>query len=408
MAMRDFFRRVLVPVRQRPTSSDLNAMQVRLESGLRALSAMSLGSHIYSAPGVLAWQAALPPNGFYGAGFFVAAAGGMNLIVAPGVGSAVLGPASASNIDSDSGADWTQDSLLGAPLVLSSGQTLVAPAPPIAGHSRIDIIEVRPDYLATDPQTVGIFNTATEVFDPTVRNKSLDWDLLGRTGTVNAPNPSTAPISYVVGQDFAGGIAGATEPTTTSGYIKIGRINMDGAIGSVTQNLIADMRPLVTAGGVMHCAGRVAIPGTVAGLGSEDFETVELPPGYVCKIAYPNATPPSAGESYLALIYIIGGDPTPRTANVIAGANNRGILSLTDVAGARIVTEAQRAQIKQLNAADIAILDGSDPLYTVLNGTHSFAIGQPAILAVAQVRHPAGSALSATEVFNFHYMLSQG
>lgn len=408
MAMRDFFRRVLLPVRQRPISSDLNALQTRVESTLRSIMAMATGVAIESAP-TTSVGAALAATGFYSTGFRVAEAAGFTIVVSPGVGCSTSGPTSATTIDGDLGADWTQDPFIGAPLVLSNYQPFVVPAAPAVGHSRIDIIEVRADYLATDPQTVGIFNAITEVFDPTVRNKSLDWDLFGRTGNVNAPNPSTAPISYVTGVDFAGGIAGATEPATTSGYIKIGRINLDGAVAAITQALIADTRPIVFPGGMVHVGGDITVPGVVGGIGSEAVNIAELPPGVVAKVGFFNNVAPSAGESYTAHIYLIGGNLTPKTPNIVAGTDIRGVISLTSRSPVpRIGAVVALPMADVMVATDVARLSGSDANFTVMNGAYTYALGQPFVMFQVKILHPTGAALSAAESFQFTATISEG
>lgn len=408
MGLYDFFSRVLVPVRQRPSSTDLNRLQTYLEQNFRWILA-GLSSPAWSGDPATTvdFQARgeYAPVGFYRGGFYVTpGTGPLDVRVNAGAGCALSGPADATDIDSASGADWLQSSAFGAPLVLSAFQNFTCPAAPAVGSSRIDIIEVRADYLAGSPATVGILNTATRVFDPTVKNKKLGWDLAGRTGTVNAPAASTAPISYVRGVTVVGALSAATEPAATSGYIKIGRINFEGAVAAITQDLIADLRPKVYAGGMIQAGGRIIIPGTAAGLGTSNVTTLELPQGLTAKLTFNNTTPPAAGSSYTCSIYLIGGDIRPKTLM----SSVRGSVSVTPLgAGAPRTVDIVQSGTGVLSASDVDVLDGTDVNYTT-SDPESFAVGQPYYQFQFRVQHPAGSALSASEAVTFQVLLGQG
>ena len=410
MGFGDFFRRVLIPVRQRPSSADLNAMQWRADVNDLANAGVMYGQNVFSAPGALSPESAVGARGFSGGGFYVAVDAAnppFGVYVQSGLGYNYFGPANATNIDSNQGADWELNARWAVPLALSQNQSFTVPPPPAVGNSRIDIIEVRADYLANDPQTVGIFNTGTEVFNPTVLNKSLTWDLYGRTGTVNAPNPSTACISYVVGQTVAGGIAGATEPSVTPGYLQVARINLDasgGAIAVLTDGMLADKRIPLWPMSNLHIAGTATIPGVVGGLGSEAFPSVELPMGVLVKMVYANNAPPAAGVSYVAKFYVIGGDLRPRTT-----PGSRGVVTAnsTDTANPRCL-QVYDAACTTLGVGDVAILDGTDTNYTVVNGVQSFAVGQPVATFSLVVLEPTGAALNNAEEFQFSYVLNMG
>ena len=402
MTVGQFFKRVLVPVRQRPISEDLNRLQNQILEAVRGLGSASFATSFYpltsAAPGNR--SVANNPHGFVGLSFYVTpnpAATPFGLLIYPGIGLNKNSPAAAASIDATNGTDYDANSW--APLCLSTFETgLTVPAPPLVGNSRIDIIEVRSDYLATDPQTVGIFNTATEVFDPATRNKTLDWDLLGRTGSVVSPAASTAAISYKKGVNFAGAITGAATPATTSGYTKIAQINLDGAVAAVTQDMIVDSRRPILPNGILHIAGRATIPGVAAGLGLADFSNMEVPPGVTIKMAFQNNTPPAAGTSYTARFYVIG---------ALAPLSNSGFGSLVATpmeAAPRCVYVS--AASTSMGSADIAILDGSDATWTVVNGTATFPQYQPCIRLEVTIMHPAGSALTNDESFCFQYTLS--
>lgn len=409
MGYSDFLKRVLFSTRERLTSSDLNKVQNRFSESMRILTAASLGVPATSAISMAdhAWLPCVAPTGFLGSGFSVspdAGAAPRGIKVAAGVGYAANGPATATDVDSDIGADWYQSSALGAPLVLSTDATFNVPASPASGHSRIDIIEVKASYLATESATVGIFNTISEVFDATSRNKSFSWDLANRTGTAS-PGASTAPISYVTGVDATGGITSATEPSATSGYIKIARINLDGAVSTITQDLIADLRPGLRPNGMLHVAGDIFIPAAAGDIGTGTANNFEVPPGITVKVAIPNATPPATGKSYKARVYILGGSfgsNSPRGAFVgvpMATSGDSGSLTpriaKVECQGRGLVT-----------AAIQSILAGTDTNYDLLCSTQTFAIGQPYIAFDVWAQHPASSAISGTERVSFTFTLS--
>lgn len=402
MSLGDFFKRVIVPVRQRPISEDLNRLQNQLLESVRYLAATTFGTPFAVLTNASANNRYFSnlPLGFMGGSFLVApnpSAAPFGLLIYPGVGYSSNSPASVTGYDSANGLNYANNNW--APFVLSAIEAgLTVPAPPTAGNSRIDRIEIRADYLANNPQTVGIFNTATEVFDPATRNKDFTWDLVGRTGTVTAPAASTAPISYKTGVAAVGAISAATPAPATSGYTTIALINVVGGAASITQSDIVDMRRPAVANGVLRVAGRAVIPGLAAGLGLEDFSYQDTPPGVFMKMAFQSNTPPSAGSSYVARFYVIGGDIAPLTNNA------QGSLVVTPY-GSDTRVVAVETTVSSLSTGDIAVLDGSDANWTVVNGTHSFAYGQPMIALDILIKHPTGSALSNDEEFCFQYSL---
>lgn len=416
MGFGDFFRRVLIPVRQRPSSADHNALQWRQHATDLAMAGAMFGQNVFSAPGALSPEAALGARGFSGGGFFVSvdpASPPFGVYVQSGFGYNYLGPVTATNIDSNQGADWELNARWAVPLALSQNQAFTVPAPPAVGNSRIDIIEVRADYLANDPQTVGIFNTGTEVFNPTVLNKSLTWDLYGRTGSVNAPAASTACISYVTGQTAAGAITAATEPTTTAGYIKIAQINLDasaGPIAAVTQGMIADHRPLLFPQGTLSIAGRFTTAGKAAGLGSINFDTIEAPPGVrVAAVVNTGGAAPAAGTAYLANIYVIGGDLVPRSpGGVPFNPQLKGAVAVT--AGRQLVGYTVNPTTSRLTLGDVSLLDGTTAGWSVYGDSVAYghAFGQPYYSFGINVYNPTGAALNNTEAIFFTATLNLG
>lgn len=407
MAISEFFKRVLIPLRQRPTSTDLNRLQERIYESVRALSTMGFAKPAIS--GTFANRhSLLGGQGFHGTGFFAepdAANTPWGVTVKLGMGMALLGPTSATDIDSCSGADWDGAGGLSVPLLLSSDQGFTIPTAPSAGNSRIDIIEVRPQYTATEASTIGIFNTATRVFDAPTRNKSLVWDLLGLTGNVTSPASSTAAISYKQGVPAAGAITAATEPSTTSGYVKIARINLDnngGALAAVSQDMIADYRPLLFPKGGFDVAANLAVPGIAAGVATGEATRVDAPGGVRLFAGIDPTEVLVGGTSYHVTCYLIGGEITNGSAvlkgGVVGTAYGQGSVP-------RIVEYWADPIGGLVNAAVRTNLNVSGASWANFAGlsTALIAIGQPYISFGLQIRSASGAALLNTERLNFIY-----
>lgn len=405
MAVSEFFKRVLVPLRQRPTSTDLNRLQERIYESLRGVASMgfakpSLSGSFANRHNLLGGQ------GFHGSGFFVepdAANTPWGISIKSGMGFALLGPSSTTDIDSCSGADWDGAEGLSVPLLLSSAQGFTIPTIPSAGNSRIDIIEVRPQYTATEAATVGIFNTVSRVFDAPTRNKSLVWDLLGLTGNVTSPSNSTAAISYKQGVAATGDITAATEPATTSGYIKIGRINLDnsaGTLASVSQDLIVDHRPLLFPKGGFTASAMLSVPGVVGGLGTHAVANYSVPGGVKIFAALNPAEVLTAGTSYHVSCYLFGGE--------ISNGSGVGRGAVTGIAyaqgsTARIVEFWSEPLGGLVNSTLRTNLNASGASWTNFSDTALIAIGQPVIGFGLRVRSASGGALENTEKVLFMY-----
>ncbi len=406
MAVSDYFKRVLVPLRQRPTSTDLNRLQERIYETVRGDFSSVFAKRAIS--GTYANRHALLGGwGFHGTGFFVevdASNTPWGVKLNPGIGAALAGPIAATDIDACSGSDWDGPLGLSVPLLLSTNQGFTIPAIPASGDSRIDIIEVRAQYTATESATVGIFNAATRVFDAPTRNKSLVWDLLGLTGNVTSPTSSTAAISYKQGVAATGDITAATEPATTSGYTKIGRINLDnsaGTLASVSQDMIVDYRPLLFPKGGFTASANISIPGVAAGLGSYALNRVDLPGGVSMFAGFDPSTPPSAGYSYALLCYLFGGDLTGLPSGTACGSVTA--TGYTQGGQPRIVELGADAIAYSTTSALRTLLNASSGTWTNIGSTALIAIGQPCISFGMWVRSASGGALANTEKLHFQY-----
>lgn len=409
MAIAEFFKRVLFSTRERPSSSDWNKLQERIYESLRMDASMTF-KHSSTFGTYIARHSLAGAQGFHAGGFYLqvdSAVPPLGIKLGSGVGFGIFGPTGAESIDSDVGADWDGAGGFSAPLVLSADQALPAITIPAAGSSRIDIIEVRPQYTAADAATVGIFNAITEVFDATTRNKSLTWDLYGLTGTVNSPAVSTAAISVKRGVEAVGALTAATEPTATSGYVKVGRVNLDnsgGALAAVTQDLLVDYRPLLFAQNSFTMGADFDLPGIAAGVATGLLRHVQSPPGVVLFAGFDPSVPPAAGTSYHLTCYLIGGDLTSGTLSVQRG----NVATSTYGTGAvpRIPETWAQPMSGAITAAVRAELAASGATWTNLGPLATIAVGQPYVSFGLNLRSATGAALSNTERISFLY--SQG
>jgi len=402
MSFRDIFSRILYRTRERPVSDDWNYVQSMVEQTMLGMFGATFNLPNESSP-IADWATrwvTFGATGVYAQSFLVQPNSGgspFNLGILPGWGTAAYGPPGATGIDGTLGTDYVRNPFTSAPVVLSEIDTsLTVPTPPISGHSRIDIVEIRANYLATDPRTIGVYNPTTNIYDPTLANKRMVWDILGLSGTVNAPGNSTAPIAYKKGVDFTGAIYGASEPATTPGYIKIARINLDGPASAITEGMIVDTRPLLFPGGRITCSGNVRIPGT--SLGAASLLAVDLPPGMILKMAYESLSAPSVGQSYEMVGWLIGGDPRPRFV-----PGSRGTITANSASSSPRIVNTMSYGITAMDAADVAILDGTDSTWTLLGTPISLPVGTAAAKFSLRVHHPSGSALSSDESCYFNY-----
>jgi hypothetical protein len=161
------------------------------------------------------------------------------------------------------------------PIVLMADTSFTVPTAP-GTNSRIDIIEVRPNRQATDPQTRVILDTATGAFNPDTVLKTLQNTVDGSVGYTNSPTSGTAAINYKIG------VVAATpvEPTVTPGYIKIAAINVGTSVTSIGSLALVDRRAMLFPGNVARCSVRFRLLYN-AGIGTQTATIIETvcPPG---------------------------------------------------------------------------------------------------------------------------------
>jgi hypothetical protein len=243
------FDREVINQRERPLSSDVNTGWSYADQSARYL--LDNLTRI-RATGGDAPAANAPATGFLGDGFRVteASPAAMSVVVNDGLGFMV----DATLNDTDIGSGLTPG-ILGAddnqrmhPLPLSSAQTINVPV--AAPNPRIDIVEVKLDRRLQDPTSRQILDPATGLFSALAVNKTLAFDLDGRTGVNTTGGDSTTGIAYKTGTPAGVPVA----PATSTGYVKIAEVLVDAGAASIAQNKITDVRPVLAPDGVRRVA----------------------------------------------------------------------------------------------------------------------------------------------------------
>lgn len=225
-----FDRNVINP-REKPLSEDVNRYLSQLDRALR-----------YFARSMFASSSGVPTSGFLQNGLNVVedSPQAMSVILKAGLGFQDLPADVPASIDGIVGLDDLESY---KPLPLLADLVVSIPTAPTAPNTRIDILEVRADRLKTDSQSRQVFNNATEVFDATPIDKTLEFLLDGtKFGSVASPSASTAAISLKTGVE---GVPGAV-PATTSGYIKVAEIAVGSDVVVIANADITDTRPKLT------------------------------------------------------------------------------------------------------------------------------------------------------------------
>lgn len=148
------------------------------------------------------------------------------------------------------------------PLVLSAFKEIAVPPAPPAGRCRRDVVAVRamsPDTIVlTDQQATDVFNAANQVFEPSMRYKTLSFDYKdvavhymapGASDPVPVPNP---PMIYIPGieYDYEGpatfyALATTQRSPIPAGYTLIAAINVEPDAVAITEEHICDFRALL-------------------------------------------------------------------------------------------------------------------------------------------------------------------
>lgn len=234
-----FDRTVFNPL-ERPLSSDQNQLQSEIYRTVNGLGWIDVAGRAGVGDPLPAARST-----FVGSAFFPYSAGtGMSVTLLGGWGWIYDPTATASNIG---GISQINDAGDVYPIYLSTTQTLAVPAAD-ATNPRIDIIEVKLDRRLENPLTRDVFDPALEVFNPTLLNKTLTYDVLGRT-SING----SAAINYKTGTPAGSPAA----PSVTAGYVKIAEVYVGAAVTVIRQIDIADYRRLCAPGNILEMSARI-------------------------------------------------------------------------------------------------------------------------------------------------------
>ncbi len=254
----------MINVRERPLSSDVNQQSSLDAATMRFVLQNMLGFRSLSVAG----NGSQLPVGAVGDGFKVDPGSGMHVQLRAGLHLFDGTSDVPTNINGCLNLNDTQPL---KPGVLTGVESITVPtADPT--NPRWDIVEVKYSRQVINPQSRGILNLGTGVFDPTLVDKTMSFNLSGLS-TVNG----AGPINYKTGTP-AGSPA---VPSTDAGYVRIGRVYVPAAAGSITSDLIIDDRRLLAPGGALRFAGSAKINHSTFA-----FQNVQLtacPPG--CDIA---------------------------------------------------------------------------------------------------------------------------
>lgn len=284
------YERMIISTRERALSSDINQAESQLDRSLR-----------FSLQNLLAASAGFV-SGFLGNGYRVVPNSpiGMSVLVSAGLGLS----SNPADVPAAIGGVIGLDDLCDVkPLVLNAPALFTVPANG-SGNPRIDIIEVKIDRRAENPQSRLIFNPATEAFDPATVNKTLSFCHDGRTGTVATPAASTAGLSYKTGTPAGVPVA----PPVTAGYTKIAEINVAAGAVTIATSQIVDRRVFLSPGGVSSVAASLRVQWN-AGVPILTFLRKINPPGFdIAALAFPV----TRGH---ATIVLVGGEIARYTVN---------------------------------------------------------------------------------------------
>jgi hypothetical protein len=280
------FDRVVFNPRERPLSTDHNQMQSQLIRTINGTASWLLSDRSSLGTELPAFRTA-----FMGVSFFPYALGGMTITLAGGTGRMYDPTLTASNIGGIGGINDADDIY---PLYLSSAQALSVPAAD-ATNPRIDIIEVKVDRRLENPLTRDVFDPALEVFNPTLLNKTLTYDMLTRIST-----NGSAAINYKTGTP-----AGSpTAPAVTAGYVKIAEVYVGAGVTTIRQIDVADYRRLAVPGNVLEFNARVrwSSDSTAQNL---TVRWGSASPGFRVALVSQNAVSGGVGQSAFLYAYLL-------------------------------------------------------------------------------------------------------
>ena len=229
---------------EKPSATDWNKMQTELDFTTRNNARYQFASRATFSPG---GDANIAPTGLFADAFKIrpTSPASLAVVVSAGIG---YQDRLTETVDID-GVSGLSDLGRSKPLVLSEDVVFQVPAP--SASLRIDIIEVKAEYLVNNLQQRERLNVLTRVFDPTVLNKSLIWDLKDRRG--QGAGAATAPLYYKVGT------SGGPAPSIDAGYIQLGRVVVSPVATSIGADHIVDDRIPLAPGGYLDVKAEVTL-----------------------------------------------------------------------------------------------------------------------------------------------------
>lgn len=272
------FDREVINLRERPLSSDIDFGSSYGDQALREVLRNLFMANVNTFSGVQS-----PSEGFIGSGFRVnqTAVPSMAVRIAAGLGWIDNAADVPANIG---GVVGVNDLCPLKPLSLTADEIIaVPPSDPV--NDRIDIVQVRVDRRLQDPSTRDILNPGTGIFAPGVVNKTLSFNLNGRSSVNGATG-----IVYKTGTPAAVPVA----PAVDAGYKKIAEVIVTATSVVVAQNRIRDLRFLMYAGG----SGRGNVVLSTTG-GISTVIRHALPPGWMLS---PTNTGPGTSAQLLVSV----------------------------------------------------------------------------------------------------------
>ncbi len=254
------FDTTIINVRERPLSSDINQISCQEYQTIRDMIAT-----MYAIPST---------GGFIGQSFRVEAASGSTMNVTVGFGDDFGFQVNPADVPTNiNGALQLNDLSIYKPMCLSAVEDIAVPAAD-ATNPRIDIVEVQYSRQLGNPQSRGILNQVTGVFDATLVDKTMSFNLNG-TSTVNG----TGPINYKTGTPGAT----PTEPIVDAGYTKIGAIYVPANATGIYAPNVGDRRALLAPDGICTIHGHARLD-----LSTEtwDVANIQAPPGVSVALEY--------------------------------------------------------------------------------------------------------------------------
>lgn len=250
MANFPFDRTIIHPL-EKPFADDLNQAQSQIDRAVRTVYESLFSRRLGGVADGRRWV-----DGFIGDGFKVRPKSPASMVVSVTNGFGFK--RDTGDVPVAIGGIVGLDDLAALkPLALSADTDFNVPAAPGGGQERIDIIEVKVDRRMENILNRDVLNPGSGVFVPTNLDKTLAFDLVGRTGAVVSPANSASGLSYKQGvPQAAGTYAGSSYvtgvPATTAGYVKLCEVLVVAGAVSIPTNKVRDTRYMLLPGGLQN------------------------------------------------------------------------------------------------------------------------------------------------------------